>query len=290
MASSSPRYLSPLRYPGGKERLAAFVTHLIRAQRRPASTYIEPFAGGAGVGLRLLFNEVVDDVVLNDLEPGLSAFWRSVFEQTTRLSKLIERCRPTIEEWHRQHAVYVARPEGDLELGFATFFLNRTNRSGILDARPIGGYRQSSAWGIDARFNASELAERVRRLGRYRDRVIIEERDGIDLLGAALNDRGVFAYVDPPYLDKGDHLYLNTLEWDDHLRLADTLCARGSWLVTYDTDPRVPRVLYPNCRCARYEISHTAAKRHVGREYAIFSPDLKIGSLDLLGEAAAFEG
>src|SRR3954452_4772935 len=124
------RYLSPLRYPGGKGRLAAFVGALLDQQQNPRpSIYIEPFAGGAGVGLRLLVNEYVDEIVINDLNPGIAAFWRAIFERPEELLTKLNQCDVTIEEWHRQRQIYLSSPKDDVVLGFSLFFLNRTNRS-----------------------------------------------------------------------------------------------------------------------------------------------------------------
>lgn len=281
--SNAPRYLSPLRYPGGKDRLAPFIANLIIEQRKAPAVYIEPFAGGAGVALRLLHNEIVDEVVLNDLEPGIAAFWRAVFSDTADIAGLIRRCEPTIDEWHVQHERHCAKQGDDVELGFATFFLNRTNRSGILDARPIGGFDQTGAWGIRARYNGAALADRVELIARYRSRVTVTEVDGIGLIRQHINQPSSFLYADPPYLADGDHLYLNTLTWTDHMRLATYLRRGGQWLLTYDEDRRVPRELYPELRCAVFDIAHTAAQHHVGREHAVFAPALSVRSLQGLG-------
>jgi DNA adenine methylase len=284
-SSSASHYLSPLRYPGGKGRLARFVASLLRQQPTAPLRYVEPFAGGAGVALSLLFNEHVDEIVLNDLDPGVAAFWRAVFEHPDDLTKLVRSVRPTIDEWHVQHGRFMRREGDDLELGFATFFLNRTNRSGILDARPIGGFEQSGPWGIGARYNADELAGRIRRIARYATRVTVCEEDGIELAHRCLGDSSTFIYADPPYLKGADDLYLNALRWEDHQRLANYLRDADGWLLTYDTDPRVPD-LYSGLRCATFDIAHTAAAQHIDREYAVFARTLVVGSLDGLGRNA----
>ena len=286
----TPRYLSPLRYPGGKARLARFVGELIAAQPLAASRYVEPFAGGAGVGLRLLFDEYVDEIVLNDLNPGIAAFWRAVFFQTDALAERIRGCRPTVDEWHRQRAFYDtdSKQADDVQLGFATFFLNRTNRSGILDARPIGGLDQSGAWGIDARFDNDKLEERVRRLSAYASRVLVCEDDGIGLIEDQIDDPESFIYADPPYLVEGDDLYLDTLDWDDHKRLAEILVSRDTgWFLTYDADSRITDDLYAGLRCAEFSTAHTAAVQHIGSEYAVFPSRLHVPSLGSLGRRAA---
>ncbi|MCP9491890.1 MAG: DNA adenine methylase [Solirubrobacteraceae bacterium MAG38_C4-C5] len=268
--------------------MARFVAGLIAAQPRRAAKYVEPFAGGGGVALRLLFDEYVDEVVLNDLNPGVAAFWRSVFFRTDELAQHVRACDLSVEEWHRQQGVYGSGTRDDMALGFATFFLNRTNRSGILDARPIGGLEQRGKWGIAARFDRARLSARIETLGRYRSRVVVCEDDGIDLIGRHLGDRSAFIYADPPYLMHGDDLYLDTLRWSDHERLAGLLREEDhGWFLTYDADPRVTDSLYGGLRCAQFQTSHTAAVQHVGSEYAVFARGLTVESLAGLGSGAA---
>ena len=251
------------------------------------SRYAEPFAGGAGAALRLLVDEFVDEIVINDLDKGIAAFWRSILNQSDEFLARLRTCPLTVIEWRRQQSIYQSRSGNDLDLGFATFYLNRTNRSGILTARPIGGLDQRGKWKIDARFNRGELAERITRIARYRDRITVEERDGLDFLRDHLSDNGCLFYVDPPYLTKGGDLYLDTLSWDDHVSLAKLLKpSKVGWMLTYDADPRVFTDLYPNTRVASFGIAHTAAKQLVGVEYAVFGNSLKLPDLALLGSNA----
>jgi DNA adenine methylase len=283
--------ISPLRYPGGKGALAPFLGRLIAGQAKPAATYVEPFAGGAGAALRLLYDEYVDRIVLNDLDAGVAAFWRSVFHRTHELATRIEGAEVTVDAWHEHRAVYQARATitDDVGLGFSTFFLNRTNRSGILSARPIGGLKQTGPWRIDARFNRASLAWRIRELGHYRNRVTVLQEDGLDVIEAHGGAKH-FIYADPPYLDRGSDLYLNTLTWADHERLARMLTSsRARWMVTYNHDDRVHH-LYPRQRRAAFSIAHTAAHPHVGRELAVFSSLLEVSDLGRLGRNAAFVG
>jgi DNA adenine methylase len=284
-------HVTPLRYPGGKGELAPFLGRLIAAQASPPTTYVEPFAGGAGAALRLLHNEYVERVVLNDLDKGIAALWRSVFRRPSELARKVEKATVTVAAWRRHRNVYLD-PEGrdDLELGFATLFLNRTNRSGILTARPIGGLKQTGRWKIDARFNRSELVRRIELLSRYRNRVTVLNEDGVEMVAPFLRRTAKsFVYVDPPYLGQGSDLYLDTLGWADHQQLA-TILQRSSapWLATYDLDDRVPNTLYPRRRCATFSIAHTAAIQHVGGEYAVFSDRLVVETLHGLGRDARF--
>lgn len=266
--------------------MAPFVAQLLEAQPRRSSIYVEPFAGGAGVALRLLHDEYVDEVVLNDLDAGIAAFWRSVFDQSTELIELVSSCSPSLDEWHRQRRVYVQKAASDLELGFATLFLNRTNRSGILTARPIGGLEQTGRWSLGARWKPAQLVDRIRRVARYSTRVTICEDDGIAVTTRYLRDSETFVYADPPYIAKADGLYLDTLGREDHQRLAATLRGADRWLLTYDTDP-VVRELYRGLRCAVFSIKHTAAIQHIGTEYAVFPDSLVVPSLERLGRGNA---
>jgi DNA adenine methylase len=277
---------SPLRYPGGKAKLAPFLAGAIRG--RPIEVVCEPFAGGAGASLRLLLDEYVQAIVLNDIEPGIAAFWRAVFASPSELAELIERAETSIDEWHRQHEIAFAKAAGDdISLGFATFYLNRTNRSGILRGRPIGGLNQTGEWKIDARFNREELARRVRRLGLYANRVTVLQEDGAEVVRRHLGSE-TLVYADPPYLVRGGRLYLNAMSWEDHSGLASVL--RGSdapWIVTYDRDPRVLE-LYPDRARAEFGLTHSARQSHAGREFAIFSPAIVQPDLARLGKGASW--
>lgn len=286
----SHRYLSPLRYPGGKARVAPYLATLIRAQSIRPSIYAEPFAGGAGAALRLLVDETVRSVRINDLSPGVAAFWRSVFQHTEQFAKLIEGATVDIDHWHKaRHIFQTPSDRDDLQLGFATFFLNRCNRSGILTARPIGGLNQKGKWKIDARFNKADLAERVRRLGRYQRRVKVTQFDGREFM-ADIESLGseVFAYIDPPYIVQGEDLYLDSLSYEDHRLLADHLRGCSTpWMLTYDVSERVTEELYAGLRMARFDIAHTAQRQHIGSELVVFSPHLEVSSIQMLREANA---
>jgi DNA adenine methylase len=225
--------------------------------------------------------------VINDLNPGVAAFWRAVFDRPDELLDRLRRCDVTVDEWRNQRQLYLSEPDDDVDLGFALFFLNRTNRSGILDGRSIGGYDQSGKWKIDARFERGGLEARFDALSRYASRVTVTEMDGIDLIAEHLHDSESFIYADPPYLQKGDHLYLDTLGWEDHVRLAALLGEGGHWFLTYDVDPRITDDLYPDFRCAEFTMSHSAAMQHQGKEYAVFAPSLEVSTLAGLGGGGA---
>jgi DNA adenine methylase len=287
---SEPRYRSPLRYPGGKARLAAYLARVLASQSTSIETYCEPYAGGAGAGLKLLADGHVSRLIINDLNPGIAAFWRSVFFTTSELVKLVAECAVDLDNWHRQRAVYLVPDQhDDLTLGFATFFLNRTNRSGILNARPIGGLEQTGNWLIDARFNRPDLVKRIESLGKLASQVDVRQERAIELIrNLSRRSRPALLYVDPPYVVPGEELYLTDHSWSEHQRLRQVLAkSRHPWILTYDADDRT-RELYRDFRCLRFNISHTAQTQKVGREFMFFSRGLRVPDRHVIRDEGAW--
>ncbi len=276
------RYLSPLRYPGGKARLAPFFARLISAQESRPTVYAEPFAGGAGAGLHLLVGGHVQKLLINDLNPGIAAFWRAITTRADEFCRLIDATEVSVDAWHEQHGVYAEAQGDDLQLGFATFFLNRTNRSGILSGRPIGGLDQAGAWKIDARWNPEGLKERVRLVASLAESIEVTELDALVFLeGLAEPDRTI-AYVDPPYLVQGDRLYFSKYGDDQHEALAEYLTgAAFAWVLTYDAHDRVTTELYSEQTCARFGITYSAQVKQLGKEFMVFSPGLVVPDLQV---------
>ena len=205
-------YSSPLRYPGGKAKLANFMELIVNRLDHPVDTYIEPFAGGAGIAIELLNNNFVNEVVINDFDKGIYSFWRAILTQTGRFINDIENVPLTMEEWERQHAISMnMNKKYSYELGFATFYMNRTNRSGIIKGGVIGGSNQLGKWKLDARFNRSNLIKRINDIAKLKNRIHLYNKD---IKSFILNylpnfERNALIYFDPPYYKKGKQLYLN---------------------------------------------------------------------------------
>ena len=267
-------YLSPLRYPGGKGLLLNFVSDVVSRTMGGSWTYVEPFAGGAGIALGLLENGVADSAVIGDIDPAVAAFWRAVFDYNDEFIELVRRSDVTIESWHENAHVLKNCSDDVLRLGFAAFFLNRTNRSGILRARPIGGLEQSGSWRLDCRFNRAELVNRIRRVGQYSDRIQVYNGGAFGLLSRLMERdvRSTFVYCDPPYLTKSSGLYLDSMDFSAHLQIAEMMRSRfPHWMVSYDRDDRVGSILYPDVRLLEFKIRHSASRSHLGSEIAALS-------------------
>jgi len=274
------RYSTPLRYPGGKSKLANFIKLIIRENALLDGHYAEPYAGGAGVAFSLLFAEYVSQIHINDIDKSLHAFWHSVLNETESLCDLIRKTRVTIREWHRQRAIQEDLGEHSmLEVGFSTFFLNRTNRSGIITGGVIGGQKQNGKWKLGARFNKKNLIDRIRKISRYRDRINLYRLDASEFITNVLPtiDQKAFVYLDPPYFSKGKGLYENSYEHEDHVRISDLIRNRlkKKWLVSYDFTPEICR-LYEDFTQITYGIHYSAADRYRGSEVIIYPNDLKV--------------
>lgn len=280
--SSPSGHFSPLRYPGGKGKLARFVAEVIRANGLQDGTYVEPYAGGAAVALELLLTGVVRRIAINDLNLPIFAFWQAVLEDTDALIRLIRDTGVTMETRDRAKRVFTESREASLELAFATFFLNRTNRSGILNGGAIGGAKQDGAWKLDARYNKDALIERIRKISRMRRRISLTNMDAVDFLNKWSSSwpENTLVYLDPPYYEKGRDLYYNFYRHDDHANVAfATHNLRGvRWLVSYD-DVQPIHGLYEDASCLRYTIGYSARERSRGAEAMFFSPGLKIPSV-----------
>jgi len=271
------RGASPLRYPGGKWRLAPFFQRVISLNYDRPPMYAEPYAGGASLALSLLFSGRVAEIHLNDLDPSIHAFWHCVLRHDRDFCKLVAQVPVTTREWERQKEAYARGLSGGrLSLGFATFFLNRTNHSGILNGGMIGGKSQQGPCRLDARFNRSELARRIERIAAFKQRIHLSCQDAREFLRSQDRKRRTFFYLDPPYYSAGRELYLNAYHPGDHAAVRDeVLKLRCPWVVSYDDVPQI-RKLYRTHRSRRVRLLHTARSVRQGNEVMFFSPQLRI--------------
>ena len=280
MKASPSGHFSPLRYPGGKGKLARFVTEVVRENGLSDGTYVEPYAGGAAIAWELLLCGTVRRVCINDLNRPVFAFWNQVLSNTDQLLKRIADTDISMDSWRRCKLVCLDEANATEEdLAFAFFFLNRTNRSGILNAGAIGGKAQTGPWKLDARYNKSDLMKRIAAIGRLSSRVKLTQLDAVRFLKEKSGDWGpkTLVYLDPPYYVKGRDLYYNFYNHDDHANVAQAvhLLRHVKWLVSYD-DVAPIHDLYEAEACLQYSIRYSARESAAGREAMFFSAGLSL--------------
>ncbi|GAB1253058.1 DNA adenine methylase [Desulfovibrio falkowii] len=272
---------SPLRYPGGKSALLDLITAIIHNNGFRYHEYAEPYAGGGGLALALLYGGYVSHIHLNDINPAIWCFWKAALEHTADFQRLVEATPVTIKEWEKQQQIYATEDYSDpLTLGFATFFLNRTNRSGIIKgAGVIGGKEQMGNYKIDCRFNRTDLAEKICRIGKYKNRISLYRDDAAIFFAKSENfSPSTLFFIDPPYFVKGASLYTNFYKPHDHADVAVAVKKLPfPWLVTYDNAPEISE-LYHGYQQFSFNINYSLQVKRKGQELLITSNDIYVGT------------
>jgi DNA adenine methylase len=248
--------------------------------------YVEPYAGGAGIALELLFDQKVSHVYLNDSSPLIYSFWYSILTETDRFCGMISRARLTIEAWKKHREVVRHPADHDVvQVGFSTFYLNRCNRSGVLKAGVIGGLGQSGSWKMDARFSRRSLLKRIESLAEHRSKITVTNDDAAEFMVSKVNalPPKTIVYCDPPYYEGADRLYLNTYRPEDHAHVAAVIQRklRHPWLVSYDGHPDIID-LYRNRLRFRYSLQYSAMRSCVAREVFFLSDSLELPRTSML--------
>jgi DNA adenine methylase len=266
----------------------AWLIEQICVDNNISRSFFEFYAGGAAVGLHLLIRGIVDRIVLNDLDKGVYAFWRSVVDAPGQLCRKIQRTEISVDEWKKQKEIYRNKDKNDdidlLDLGFATLFLNRTNYSGILTGGMIGGINQAGKYKINCRFNKQSIIEKIKTIADYDFRIKVMRQDALELVKSIgplepSTYKGMLYYFDPPYFNKGQSLYMNYYKPNDHLILSEAIKSIKSapWVVSYDDVPDINE-LYDDCNSLNYQLPYCPRSSRVGKERIFFSRGLVVGS------------
>lgn len=271
------RAFSPLRYPGGKACLKPILSELITKNSMKRYHYAEPYAGGCGLALALLFGGDVSEIHINDIDPSIWSFWEGILNHTDDFLDLMRSTEVSVNEWYKQREIQHIEDTSDLlKLGFAAFYLNRTNRSGIIKgAGVIGGLKQNGNYKIDCRFNKDKLEERIKRISKYRNRIRLSNKDAVDFMSncSDLPDKTLFC-IDPPYFNKGSSLYTSFYNHDDHKDVADAVSKlKHPWVVTYDDANKI-RELYENNKKYLFDIKYSVQTKRIGTELLITSDNV----------------
>lgn len=270
---------SPLRYPGGKSSMAGLLADIRRINGVGHRAIAEPFAGGAGASLTLLYLEETRQILINDADPAIHDFWWTLVNRPGPFLDMLAEVPVSMAEWRRQRDVYRGRNKSSrLRRGFSAFYLNRCNRSGIImNGGPIGGVGQTGNWKLDARFNRLDLLRRCRKVAEYRERIRVSGEDGLQFIELC-DPESTFFFIDPPYFEKGPTLYLNSLGSDYHARLAERLrfLREDAWVLTYDDCPEIRRMYRSWATVRPFKLRYSAAERRTGGELLITPPWMRL--------------
>ena len=275
--------LSPLRYPGSKNKTYNYIKYLVTLNN--CDTYIEPFVGGGSVALKLLINKDVKNIMINDYDKAIYAFWYSVLNYTDELIDLIKNTEVTIEEWHRQKEINKNKLSNNnlLEVGFSTLFLNRTNRSGILKAGVIGGLKQTGNYKLDCRFNKNSIITKIQNVAKFKKNIKLYNKDAEDFIKQNISKtKNSLTFLDPPYFNKGPELYVNFYQHENHIKLANTIkntLLKKKWILTYDIVSEIEE-LYNEFDKVEYYLNYSAGKQTLGIEFMFFSKAILSGQTE----------
>jgi len=278
------KFPSPLRYPGGKSSIFPFVSKIFYENGLIGMSYAEPYAGGAGLALRLLFEEYVNHIYINDFDKSIFCFWKTIIENPIKFCDWIENCEVNVDNWHKFKEIQINAVDSEpFELAKSTFFLNRTNISGVIKGGIIGGRNQKGKYKIDARFNKTDLIDRIRKIADFKSRITVSNLDGIQFINLINNKtEDVFIYLDPPYFLKGADLYMNFYSKKDHEKLSKAVHKmKKRWMVSYDNHDFILN-LYGGKGKIAYKLSQGASNR-IGDEILVFSEKIDFkNSMDAL--------
>lgn len=274
---------SPLRYPGGKNKTYKYIKHLVELNN--ITTYIEPFAGGAAVALRLLINHDVKRVIINDYDRSIYSFWYCVVNNADKLIEKIISTEITMKEWHKQKEIQNRKESADLfDLAFSTLFLNRTNRAGIIKAGVIGGKKQNGNYKMDCRFNKETIINRIQLISSYSNQILVCNYDAVDFINKEIKKtRKSLTFFDPPYYNKGPDLYTNFYNHDDHVELANAIHKQMKnryWILTYDIAEQIEDLYKNDYRLNKYYLNYSIATPSKGQEFMFFSKKVNNGSIE----------
>ena len=277
------RQLSPLRYPGGKAKFYNNIIKIFNDNNIKKPVYCEVFAGGAGLALLLLKNNIVDKLILNDIDKSIYCFWKSILDFNKEFCEMINSVNIDLVEREIQKKIQkdkdildLTKKSDILKLGFSTFFLNRVKRSGIIRAGVIGGMKQNGNYKMNCRFNKNNLIERIKEIDKYKKKIEFYNLDAIDFLKKIENKKKIFIFFDPPYFQKGKDLYTNFYMIEDHINLAKHISnLKQDWITTYDNTEEIKEI-YSEFQIKEFDILYSLEKKRKAKEILICKKNLII--------------
>jgi len=235
---------SPFRYPGGKTWLVPRIRQWLASVPKP-EYFIEPFAGGAIVGLTVAFEGLADKVILVERDEQVASVWNTIINDDGGAEWLATRISDFSVVTETAQLVISDRPKDTRELAFQTILHNRIKHGGIL-ANGAGMLKNGeNGKGLFSRWYPETLKRRILAIGKFREQIRFIEGDGVEVIQQFANNENAIFFVDPPYTASekkaGMRLYkYHQLDHDELFQEVSNI--RGNFLMTYDNAVEVRKL------------------------------------------------
>lgn len=235
---------SPFRYPGGKTWLIPRIRKWLASTLKPLY-FIEPFAGGAIVGLTVAFEGFADNVILVEKDEQVASVWHSIINDEGGADWLATRINDFNLVTETAQFVISDKPKNTRELAFQTILQNRIKQGGIL-ADGAGMLKNGeNGKGILSRWYPQTLQKRIREIARIKGCICFIEGDGIEIIREYAQNANATFFIDPPYTAStkkaGARLYkYHQLDHDELFQEVSRI--KGNFLMTYDDAKEVRKL------------------------------------------------
>lgn len=251
-STSFKKHLSPLRYPGGKSKLIDYIYFKLNSNN--TNVFVEPFAGGASVGLSLLDAGVINNLILNDIDFGIYSLFFIIKNNPNRLINKINKYKPTHKDYFKAQETIKSNYKNcdEFKAAWSLLLVNRLAYSGICKANPLGG-KNGSMNDLLVRWNPKTLCNRIDKINKMSNKITVLNMDALELIEEMYWEPSTTIFIDPPYFKKGKDLYEHYYNKEDHIKLnvlLDNLyqgMPGADMILTYDNDEYIEWLyLYPD--------------------------------------------
>ena len=234
--TQSARFLSPFRYPGGKNWFLNTVRAWLKSQCPKPAILVEPFAGGACVSLAAAKESLANEVPFAESDIDVAATWETLLNgEANWLADQIRSFRITRK---RVKGLLAEEPTSPRVRAFRCLLRNRTARGGVI-AKRAGLIREGEdGKGLKSRWYPETLARRIATISSLKSKLRFTHGDGFRLIQRYLHRKTAVFFVDPPYTKASRRLYRH---WEiNHEQLFEVLSrVKGDVLMTYDDTPEI---------------------------------------------------
>ncbi|KQY83610.1 hypothetical protein ASD24_29680 [Paenibacillus sp. Root52] len=243
------KQLSPLRYPGGKGKIADRLLLSMRPEQ--LETLISVFAGGASVELALLEAKQIKNLILNDLDYGIFSLFTLIKYQPEDLIQRLKSSDPNHDDFFINREIIKNDYKGMdvMDAAWAMLIVNRLAYSGIYSANPLGG-RKGTKEQLLSRFNRDALCKRITQIHQMSERIQVHQQNAVEFIEEHMWHDHSTIYIDPPYYQQGHALYRHFYTEERHIEVAELIDSiyeefpNVDFIVTYDNHSFIRDLYY----------------------------------------------